>query len=246
MKKYKNKIASEYKYQQNSQFFAQIAENLKEAGAKELSELGARDIVTTFRGIHFSADKSVLYRINYKTRLLSRILATLVSFNCHHADRLYQRAKQIKWEDFFSNAHTFAVSGNVSDSNISHSKFASLCLKDAVVDYFREKTGKRPNVDTITPDIRLNLHIRKNRADISIDTSGGRLTRMEAISSKSINEEALRMAKSTLSRLESVLNIIDDSDFGLCKECEEPIPIARLMVIPETYFCVECASKMDL
>jgi len=177
MKKYKNKIASEYKYQQNSQFFAQIAENLKEAGAKELSELGARDIVTTFRGIHFSADKSVLYRINYKTRLLSRILATLVSFNCHHADRLYQRAKQIKWEDFFSNAHTFAVSGNVSESNISHSKFASLRLKDAVVDYFREKTGKRPNVDTITPDIRLNLHIRKNQADISIDTSGGALHR---------------------------------------------------------------------
>ena len=179
MKKHTNKIesASKYKYQQNSRYFAQIAEDIKEAGAEELSELGATDIVTTFRGIYFNAEKSALYRINYKTRLISRILATLVSFNCHNTDQLYERAKQIRWEDFFSNGHTFAVSGNVSDSSISHSKFASLRLKDAVVDYFRDKTGKRPDVDTIIPDIRLNLHIRKNCADINIDTSGGALHR---------------------------------------------------------------------
>jgi len=101
----------------------------------------------------------------------------------------------------------------------------------------------REKIDVLREDI---LSYKNLTRPISPDNAIGRLTRMEAISSKSINEEALRMAKSTLSRLESVLHIIDDSDFGLCKECEEPIPIARLMVIPETYFCVECASKMDL
>lgn len=179
MKKRRNNMeaASKYKYQRDSLFFAQIAEDIKEAGADELSVLGAGDVVTTYRGIHFHAEKSALYRINYETRLISRILATLVSFNCHHTDQLYENAKQIRWEDFFSNDQTFAISGTVSDSSISHSKFAALRLKDAIVDYFREKTGKRPDVNTITPDIRLNLHIRKNQADITIDTSGGALHR---------------------------------------------------------------------
>jgi len=79
---------------------------------------------------------------------------------------------------------------------------------------------------------------------IAPDNAIGRLTRMEAISSKSINEAALRRAKQTLSKLEHTLTIIDDPDFGLCRVCEEPIPYARLMVIPETDFCVECAENI--
>ena len=75
------------------------------------------------------------------------------------------------------------------------------------------------------------------------DNSIGRLTRMEAISSKSINEAALRSANNTLSKLERVLKTINDPDFGLCRECEEPIPFARLMIVPETDMCVECADK---
>jgi DnaK suppressor protein len=66
---------------------------------------------------------------------------------------------------------------------------------------------------------------------------------MESISSKSINEMALRNAKFTLSKLEHVLITINDSDFGLCRVCEEPIPFGRLMIVPETDLCVECADK---
>jgi putative N6-adenine-specific DNA methylase len=90
---------------------------------------------------------------------------------------LYQKAKQIEWKDFFRKGNTFAVSGNVSDSVISHSKFAALRLKDAVADYFKEKTGQRPDVSVRNPDILLNLHIRHDKAVISLDTSGGALHR---------------------------------------------------------------------
>jgi putative N6-adenine-specific DNA methylase len=166
-----------YSYQQDSRYFAQIAEGVKEAGAEELAELGAEDITLDFRGIHFRADKATLYRINYLTRLVSRCLAPLVSFNCDDTDTLYKMAKQIQWEDFFTEGNTFAVSGNVSDSTISHSKYASLRLKDAVADYFREKTGKRPDVSVRNPDILLNLYIRHDKAGISLDTSGGALHR---------------------------------------------------------------------
>jgi len=168
---------AEYKYQRDSRYFVKIAEGVEEAGAEELAELGAEDIVPEFRGIHFRSDKSTLYRINYLTRLASRCLAPLISFNCHDTDTLYKKAKQIRWEDFFAKDNTFAVMGTVSDSNISHSKYASLRLKDAVADYFKEKTGKRPDVSIRNPDILLNLHIRHNKAEISLDTSGGALHR---------------------------------------------------------------------
>jgi len=154
-----------------------IADSFKEAGARELAELGAEDIKPEFRGIYFRADKSTLYRINYLTRLLSRCLAPLISYACRDTDTLYQKARQIAWQDFFAPGNTFAVSGNVSDSAISHSKYAALRLKDAVVDYFREKTGRRPDVSVRNPDILLNLHIRNDKAVISLDTSGGALHR---------------------------------------------------------------------
>ncbi|MDY6792650.1 MAG: THUMP domain-containing protein [Thermodesulfobacteriota bacterium] len=111
------------------------------------------------------------------TRLASRCLAPLLSFHCHDTDTLYQRAKQIQWEDFFVDRSTFAVWGTVSDSAISHSKYASLRLKDAVADYFKEKSGKRPDVSIRNPDILVDLHIRHDRATISLDTSGGALHR---------------------------------------------------------------------
>jgi len=170
-------LVAAYKYQRNSRYFVKIAEGIKEAGAKELAELGAKDITSEYRGIHFRADKSTLYRINYLTRLASRCLAPLISFDCRDTDTLYRRAKQIKWEDFFAEESTFAVLGTVSDSNISHSKYASLRLKDAVADYFRENDGSRPDVSARNADSWLNLHIRHDKAKISLDTSGSALHR---------------------------------------------------------------------
>jgi len=166
-----------HQYQTDGCYFAMVADGLKEAGAEELAELGAEDVRPEFSGIYFRADKSTLYRINYLTRLLSRCLAPLISFTCHDTNTLYRKAKQIKWEDFFAEGSTFAVSGNVSDSAISHSKYAALRLKDAVADYFKEKTGQRPDVSVRNPDILLNLHIRHDKAVISLDTSGGALHR---------------------------------------------------------------------
>ena len=86
--------AAVYQYQKDCRYFAQIADSLKEAGAKELAELGAEDVRPEFSGIHFSADKSTLYRINYLTRLLSRYLAPLISQACRGTDTLHQKVKQ--------------------------------------------------------------------------------------------------------------------------------------------------------
>jgi putative N6-adenine-specific DNA methylase len=164
-----------FNYQKSNRYFAQITEGLEKLGLEELKELGADDIKPSHRGFYFSADSAVLYRINYCSRLFSRILAPLLRFDCHSSKYLYKTACKIDWPEILNLNSTFAVNANVSHSRIKHSHYASLCLKDAIVDVFREKTGKRPDVNTKDPHVRFNLYIQNNKATIYLDTSGGSL-----------------------------------------------------------------------
>jgi len=166
-----------YEYQEDKRFFAQIADGLKEPGAKELSALGAQNISQAYGGIYFYAGKEELYRTNYSARLATRILAPLATFDCATPDQLYENAVRIIWTDFITTENTFAVFSNVSNSRITNSHYASLRLKDGIVDAFRKMTGKRPDIDALNPDLWINLHIRDDRAVISLDTSGGSLHR---------------------------------------------------------------------
>lgn len=75
------------------------------------------------------------------------------------------------------------------------------------------------------------------------DNAYGRLSRMEAINSKNISEAGLRSARSRLSRLENALGRVDDEDFGICLKCDRPIPIGRVLLVPESTLCVECADR---
>ena len=166
-----------FTYQKSGRYYAQIGEGLEELGKKELKKFGAKDIKPGHRGFYFSADKASLYRINYCSRFLSRVLAPLIRFDCHSTKYLYKTACKIDWPSLIDLQQTFAVKANVSHSKITHSQYASLCLKDAIVDIFRKKTTKRPNIDTKTPDVLFNLHIQNNKATIYLDTSGTSLHR---------------------------------------------------------------------
>lgn len=164
-------------YQKNDAYFAQIADGLEAIGVLELAELGAANARPVRRGIHFKADRSALYRINYCTRLNTRVLAPIKSFVCPDAEAIYRAARSIDWTRFFSLDQTFAVFASTAGSTVPHSQFAGLKLKDAVADQFRAGFGRRPNVDPRTPDLWINLHVEKDRGTISIDTSGGSLHR---------------------------------------------------------------------
>jgi putative N6-adenine-specific DNA methylase len=127
--------------------------------------------------VHFDASPATLYAINYRSRLVTRVLAPVITFDCHSDRYLYRTARDIDWSELLTLDDTFAVFATVSNSNITHSQFAARRLKDAIVDQFRDQTGLRPSVRTPDPDLWLNLHIHENRAVISIDTSGGSLHR---------------------------------------------------------------------
>jgi len=166
-----------FEYQQNNRYFAQISDELKEIGIEELDAQKAWDIQPVYRGIYFNASSESLYSINYTSRCLTRVLAPLISFKCHDDRYLYKKAKEVNWTKFFRIDHSFAVFASVSNSRITHSQYAALRLKDAIVDCFRESFGNRPSVDPNNPDLWINLHIERNQATISLDTSGGSLHR---------------------------------------------------------------------
>lgn len=166
-----------YLYQQKQPYFAQIASGFEQLAAAELTQLGGEDIRAGFRGLYFEATPAALYRINYCARLLTRVLAPLVSFKCHTTQYLYKQANAVEWHDFLSVDQTFAVFANVSNSRIKHSRYAALRVKDALVDYFWEHDRQRPSVNRLEPDVWLNLHVENNVATISLDTSGGSLHR---------------------------------------------------------------------
>ncbi|MCU0559123.1 MAG: THUMP domain-containing protein [Desulfobacterales bacterium] len=166
-----------YAYQQNHRYFAQVAEGLEETAAEELKPLGGREIRLSYRGLYFEADQGALYRINLHSRLVTRVIAPLAVFTCHTTDALYRRAKTLPWRDFLGADQTLAVFANVAHSKIRHSRYAALCLKDAIVDYFREECGRRPDVERSDPDLWVSLFVENDRAVIGIDTSGGSLHR---------------------------------------------------------------------
>lgn len=159
-------------FQKNNNYFAQAPGQMEALCEEELKELGATNTRVSYRGVYFNAALNIIYRINYTSRLLSRVLAPLISFHCTNTDALIKASKKVKWEKIFPVDKTFSISASVAKSAITNSLYASQVLKDGIVDYYRDIYGKRPDVSTTDPDVRINLHIEKDKAVISLDTSG--------------------------------------------------------------------------
>ena len=163
-------------YLQNDQYFAQVAGGLEELAGRELESLGATKVNIINRGMDFCADRETLYRINYRARLITRVLAPVMKFKAPDAETLYLNTKRFDWTQIITVDQTFAVMANVSNSKIDHSQFAALKVKDSVVDMFRKRfRSVRPSIDTKEPDLWLALHIFDDEATLSIDCSGGSL-----------------------------------------------------------------------
>lgn len=86
------------------------------------------------------------------------------------------------------------------------------------------------------------IHYRELTKPISPENAIGRVSRMDAINNKSINESALRQAEQKLKSLKKVLEKAGSKDFGICVRCKKPIPVGRLMIRPESLLCVNCAQ----
>lgn len=157
--------------------FATVALGVEELTAAELQRLGASEIQVVRGGVGFGGDRRILYRSLLRLRTASRVLVQLGSFPCASPQELYDGMRSLPWTELLTPAMTLAVDCTLRDSAITHSHFAALKAKDAIVDLLRDATGSRPNIETKAPDLRVNLHIAKNRATVSLDASGAPLDR---------------------------------------------------------------------
>lgn len=145
--------------------------------AKELIQLGANNVQTGRRMVSFTGDKRLMYRANFHLRTAIRILKPIKHFKAKSADDVYNRVREIDWTQYLGLDKTFAVDSVVFSEEFKHSKFVAYKVKDAIVDQFRENTGKRPNISVSNPDIRLNMHIAEDDCTLSLDSSGESLHR---------------------------------------------------------------------
>lgn len=144
---------------------------LEDTLAAELINLGAGEVEKVNRAVLFSGDKLLLYKANYCLRTALSVLLPLSEFRIRSAKDLYSRCLKINWSEYMGYKQTFSVVPVVYSPFFPHTGYAGLLLKDAVADWFRQKKGIRPSVDTTDPDIVLNLHISNDLVTISIDSS---------------------------------------------------------------------------
>lgn len=154
------------------ELIAKTFQGLEEVLAQELTELGANDVQIGRRMVSFSGDKEMMYRANFCLRTAIRILKPIKHFTAKDADDVYNAVRAIDWKQYLDIDTTFAVDSVVYSQEFRHSKFVAYKVKDAIVDYFRETTGKRPNIRITNPDLKLNVHIAEDKCTLSLDSSG--------------------------------------------------------------------------
>ena len=159
------------------EMIAKTFQGLEEILAEELTTLGANDIQIGRRMVSFTGDKRMMYKANFCLRTAIRILKPIKNFTAKDADEVYNQIQAIPWEEYLDVNKTFAIDPVVFSEEFRHSKFVSYKVKDAIVDYFREKTGKRPSVRISNPDVLLNIHIAQTTCTLSLDSSGESLHR---------------------------------------------------------------------
>ncbi|HLW74000.1 MAG TPA: THUMP domain-containing protein [Gammaproteobacteria bacterium] len=156
-------------------FFATAAKGLEPLVADELRALGAKDVKEARGGASFEGSPADAYRACLWLRTANRVLLPLARFPARDAESLYAAVRRMPWEQDVSPDGTLAVDFGGTSEGITNTQFGAQKLKDAIVDRFREKFGRRPSVDRVRPDLLVNCHLHRDLATVSIDLSGDSL-----------------------------------------------------------------------
>lgn len=154
------------------QMIAKTFAGLEDVLAGELEALGAKNIKKLIRAVSFEGDKALMYRANYCLRTALCVLKPIANFEAKNEDTYYKEIGRINWDEYMSVNETLAISATTNSTIFTHSQYASLKAKDAIVDQFRRRTSKRPNVDTENPDLRIEIHIAQTHVTVLLNSSG--------------------------------------------------------------------------
>jgi 23S rRNA (guanine2445-N2)-methyltransferase / 23S rRNA (guanine2069-N7)-methyltransferase len=145
--------------------------------ARELETLGAKKVRQQPGGVRFAANLNEALHVCLWTRLAMRVLYPLGEADARGQEGLYEAAYAVPWEEHLTAKSTFAVDSILKSEEHTHSGFLSLKIKDAIVDRLREKLGKRPDVDTRSPDVKVVAHLKGQQLSLWLDLCGESLFR---------------------------------------------------------------------
>jgi len=154
------------------QLITKTAAGLEEVLAGEIKALGAKNVRIMHRAVLCEGNKELMYRINYNVRTALKVLKPFKNFYAKNPDELYKKVQEINWCELLRTDQTFCIDAVTSGRFFTHSQYAGLKMKDAIVDQFREVIGLRPSINTLNPDLRINFHIREDKVTILFDSSG--------------------------------------------------------------------------
>ena len=158
-----------------NQYFATCPRGLEALLANEIKAAGAKDIKPTDGGIGFAGELDVCYAANLHSRIATRILMQVGRGNYTTEDDLYQAAYKLNWPNWFDVKHDFMVKVTGVKCPLKSLEFATLRIKDAVCDKFRQVVDSRPYIDTKTPAVRIHAYLTANSYVYYVDTSGDAL-----------------------------------------------------------------------
>src|SRR5687767_12741562 len=128
-------------------FIAKTIFGLEETLAAELRKLGATGVELLNRAVKFNGDQGMMYKANLSLRTALRVLVPVAQFEVHNEKGLYEGIKNINWDDYLNPEESIAIDTVLNTDLFTHTQFISQKAKDAIVDQFREKYNKRPDVD---------------------------------------------------------------------------------------------------
>lgn len=160
---------------QREMFFATCAPGVEQALHEEAKELALAKVERQVGGVAFEGTLHDAMRANLWLRCAVRILMRVARFPADDDRKLYDGARSVDWTRFVAGDGSFVVDAHTNGSVLDHSLFVAQRVKDAIVDGFREREGRRPNVDKQTPDVGVHAHLVNDRCTLLVDTSGDSL-----------------------------------------------------------------------
>jgi putative N6-adenine-specific DNA methylase len=133
---------------------------------------GAAELRPARGGLQVRAGWQQVMQLNLHSRLAQRVLVQVFHGGYRGEADLYEAAKGVPWEEWFTPAQSFKIELTAHQSPLKSLNFAALKIKDAVADRFRERGGVRPDVDTQRPQVRVFAHLAADTATLYVDTSG--------------------------------------------------------------------------
>jgi putative N6-adenine-specific DNA methylase len=145
--------------------------------AKEVEELGGKNIEIKKRALNCEGDLAFIYRANLNLRTALKVMVPVYDFKAKNEKELYDQVMKHDWSQYLGEHDKFSIDHTINSEFFKHSQYASLKVKDAIVDQFRNRTGYRPSVDVKYPDVKFDVYAYNDWFTISLDSSGEPLNR---------------------------------------------------------------------